>query len=154
MPDSPAYLARDRVAYVGGHSFVLLVGVLALTTATAFFYDPSAPQYRATAITSGQYLQWVSYGMLWLGGIAVIVGLVSLWLVVEGVGHAFIATGIMANGLMALRIADFGFLTVLTVITVVVTIGCIGFRLWALLQATRLAAQVHDEMDSARRAMK
>lgn len=138
MPNSPAFLARDRVAYVGSHSFVLLIGLLAFLSSVTFFYDHDSPVYKATAVSSGQYFQWVAYILLALGGIAVIVGLVGLFLSIEAAGHTLISTGVLLNGLMQARVSSFNFVTVITELTFVITVVCILFRLWALFEAISL----------------
>lgn len=138
MPNSPSFLARDRVAYVGSHSFVLLIGALAFLGAVGFFHEPDSPVYKSVAITNGQYFQWAAYILLAVGGICVIVGLVGLYLTVEAAGHTLISTGVLMNGLMQARISSFNFTTVLTELSFVITVICILFRLWALFEAISL----------------
>ena len=153
MPDSPAYLARDRAAYVGSHSFVLLIGVLALSAALAFFHDPNGAAYVATR-HAGVAFQWLTFIALGIGGVAVIAGLWLLHLRVEAFGHMMICAGLVASGVMTAISTPVSFTWALSLFTVVFTGICIVFRLWALVQASRLATEIHGEMNSARETMK
>lgn len=134
MPDTPAFLKHDRVAYVGSHSFVLLIGVLALTGAATFFHNPHAPAYEATALSPGHYFQSVAYALLGAGGLCVIIGLVLLSLPTEAAGHSLIVTGVVMNGILLARVATLSFDSATALFTIVFTVVCILFRLWALFQ--------------------
>lgn len=137
MPDTPGFLERNRLAYVGSHSFVLLIGVLAITSAVTFFHDPNGLAFQASAHVAGPVFQWLCYVLLAAGGVAVIVGLVFLWLPVEAVGHTLICTGIGMTGVLIAGTSTFGFGLVLGEFVVVFTVVCILFRLWALFTAIR-----------------
>lgn len=153
MPESPAYLARDRAAYVGGHSFVLLIGVLALTAALAFFHDPNAAVYVVMR-HAGVAFQWLMFIALGAGGVAVIAGLWMLHLQVEAAGHMLIFFGLVSSGLMTALSTPVNFSWWLSAFTVAFTAVCIVFRLWALVQATRLAAEIHAELEAAEKTIR
>jgi hypothetical protein len=134
VPNTPEYLAHARLAYVGRHSFVLLIGALAVISAISFYHNPDAPQYLATR-HSGPGVQWTAYSMLGVGGLVVIVGLVTLQLALEAAGHILICSGLILNGVGVLYRATLGFDTTTAIITLVIAVGCIAYRIWALFQA-------------------
>lgn len=151
MPDSPAYLARDRAAYIGSHSFVLLIGVLALAASVAFLHDPNAPAYVTTR-HAGLAVQWITFAGLGAGGLCVTLGLVLLYLPAEAVGHVLLCASLLLNGVMQAISTPFGFDWMIAAFSVVFTVICILFRLWAIVQAARMTTEIHEELEAARTA--
>lgn len=140
MPNTPAFLKRDRLAYVGSHSFVLLIGFIALCSGLAFLVEPNAPQFAATNLLNPPIFEYIWSILFLIGGIAICYGLVALNLRIEATGHTCIATAIVIEGIMMSRILDYGsFAGWVTLLTFIATFIAIMFRLWALFEAINIA---------------
>jgi hypothetical protein len=140
MPNTPAFLKRDRLAYVGSHSFVLLIGFVALCSGVTFWADPNAPQYAATNLLDPPIFQYIWSSLFLIGGILICYGLIALSLRIEAAGHTSIATAILMEALMLVSHLDYSTLTAwITILTLIATFIAIMFRLWALFEAINIA---------------